>query len=150
MIGKLKAILHPESDRTIYVNQKQMNIIESIMDHKKTISEISTITGMTANQLSYSVNFLVKKGYLINHGASFEAKKLNFVVADMDKVHKFNALLGEREEVIPEIEVFKPTRELKDQIFDLHKSGYSRSEIAKRLVIPKSQVLWTLMEGNKS
>lgn len=57
---------------------------------------------------------------------------------------RLQRLIGEEETLVPPIRVYQPDELTKLDVLKLHKQGYTRTEIAKRLKLTKMMVLWTL------
>ena len=57
---------------------------------------------------------------------------------------RLQRLIGEEETLVPPIKVYQPDELTKLDVLKLHKQGYTRTEIAKRLKLTKMLVLWTL------
>jgi hypothetical protein len=145
----VKASLNvPDSDQISLVTQLQMNILDSCFIYPKRIETIAKELAKSVNNISFICNNLEKDGYMKRSGIFFQSVPGNYVVADRRTVSLSKVQVGERVSIAP---IEKPViaDEVKLEITKLHKIGLSRSEIAKRLVISKTDVIWTLMEVNK-
>lgn len=139
---KTKALSHPDNSNYIQLTQKQMDIIETIINEAKTIHEISSELNRYPNNIASNLKLMIQNGYVNQINKHYQAKQFNYYVGyDRDQSFRYYRVEP------PAIEPFRAPPELRDEIIKLHQLKLSRSEIAKRLVIPKSQVLWTLLEG---
>ncbi|CAB4128248.1 hypothetical protein UFOVP103_30 [uncultured Caudovirales phage] len=138
----LKNLVKP--DEFVYVTSLQMKIIESCATPKK-IETITIECNRAGSVVARVIRSLIDLGHLKQNELRFSAIQKNYIVAAFKDVSKFNTATGPILFEIAPIERFIPTKEIKDEVSKMNKSKITRSEIAKKLNLTKSQVLWTLL-----
>jgi DNA-binding CsgD family transcriptional regulator len=127
----------------IDVTLLQMQVVQLIRKKPMTSLEIARAMGnKNRAQISAAVRFLKEDNKIDFVDDTYRPKKgAQYTVAPrlQKLIDKYD-----NKTVIPEIKVFEPDELTKFEVKKLHVSGLTRREIARRLSLTKSQVLWTL------
>ena len=127
--------------RTFEVTLQQMQVINLLKVKPCTREEIKFNTRNAQQQMGQVLRFLVldrkvifeNNTYRLAEGATYKtAPRIQRLLAD------------DPEALVPKIEVYEPDELTLFEVYKLKAQGLTRSQIAKRLDIPKIHVLWTL------
>jgi hypothetical protein len=103
---------------------------------------VKQLRNFNTHQVAQSIRYLVDGEKLETIGAKFKLKEgINYYVPP-----RLQKLIDNEEGLVPPIRVFVPDELQKFDILKLHNQGFTRTQIAKRLNMKKSQVIWTLCQ----
>lgn len=123
------------------VTLQQMQVIELLKKKPCTREEIKLHTRNAQQQMGQVLRFLLLDGKVI-----FENDTYKLVEgAKYKTAPRIERLLtDDPEALVPKIKVYEPDELTLFEVYKLKAQGLTRSQIAKKLDIPKMNVLWTL------
>lgn len=127
-----------------YVTEQQLNVIRWLVAGKS-FKEIATLLDRKIEIGQAIAVALMKKGYLKRNEQRYYANLNEFQIGTWYQIKKDMQEQLYQPEIKDEIEVFTPTEEIRRKAYQLHSEGLKRSEIARRLGLKKSEILWTMM-----
>lgn len=126
-----------------YVTEKQMRLIKGLIAGK-TFEDIA-YTKKEAETMKAMAKYLIQKKYLVKTEKGYTADLSRLIIGTNYQVITLKVEGADPKEHLTDIEVYKPTDEVRTKVTDLFMQGYKRTEIAKMLNMKKSEVLWTMM-----
>lgn len=121
----------------------------SCIERGLTIRETAQFCKMPIETIEKSIEFLIDEKFIKRAGLRFQVLKQSYFVGSRTDFRADRANLKEHIRTIKPITKYIPTQTEKEKVIELLKTGLTRSEIAKKMGMSKSEVLWTISEHIK-
>lgn len=134
-----------------FVTITQKRILDGVKNHlsPKIIAEQ---IGKRESDVNMIIGHCIKKGYIKRTKTGFVVQPIEFIVANKEKVYnQQSSIFDSPVELmpIPEIKKYEPSQYEQELALNMRKAGYTRSQIAKEMNLPKTAILWILCDADR-
>jgi predicted transcriptional regulator len=128
--------------RSVMVTNFEKSILEAC-ETPRSMEAIARAIGKRNNSVQSAINNLIELQYMKEVKMKYQAENYHFYRGSQAQV-VYSRARKTVDNFFLEVNKYVPTDEEYNQVLELHKLKFSRTEIAKKLNMKKSRVLWTL------